>query len=260
MFWKNCSIFHFENSFGKFVKILGIEVQSRKEYWVYLKKNDFNELLEGKEINYALKEYSEEIKEYLVSGKSPIFVDHNNKTPIYKAYVTNAVASSVVFYAMMYLNNMGLTPSQIKSMREKYSLGNLDRLKFTLEDLRESFLNQSAFFLNLYSHMNENDRFETFADNLEQQNKFKEIFRKYNHASDLKKQYNRKIFHIKFECISMRNHYEEEEFHENTGVFTEKKNALTKAQYYMVEMPYLETLGMRVCLHCQYNMLLRVSK
>jgi hypothetical protein len=58
----------------------------------------------------------------------------------------------------------------------------------------------------------------------------------------------------------MRNHYEEEEFHENTGVFTEKKNALTKAQYYMVEMPYLETLGMRVCLHCQYNMLLRVSK
>ncbi len=52
----------------------------------------------------------------------------------------------------------------------------------------------------------------------------------------------------------MRNDYQEEEFHENTGIFTEKKIDTKKAEYYMVEMPYLETLLMRVCKKCESNL------
>ncbi|MFD3393061.1 hypothetical protein U0R10_00365 [Aquirufa sp. OSTEICH-129V] len=253
MFWKSCITNHFENNFGKFVKLAGIEEQSKLMYWVYLKEGDYSLLLSGHSLDQALVGYSSDVLTFLEFGTAPVYIDplSNNKIPCYWAYVTNAVANSIVFYAMMYLNNSGLSPSQIKGLRDKYSLGNLDQNKFTSEELRESFLSQSAFFLNLYSFMNENDRFENFADNLQQQERFGEIFRNYKNADDLKNQYHRKIFHINFECVSMRNNYDEEQFHQNTGVFTEKKNGFKKAQYYLIEKRYLEMLKMRVCKNCK---------
>jgi hypothetical protein len=253
MFWKNCSFIYFENNFGKFVKVFGVEEQSKLNYWVYLKEKDYTLLINGASLDEAIKGYSDEVLDFLECGKAPVHTDPltNSMVPCYKAYVTNAVANSIVFYAMMYLNNSGLTPIQIKGLRDKYSLGNLDQNKFTSDELRDSFLSQSAFFLNLYSFMNENDRFENFADNLQQQERFGEIFRKYKNADDLKNQFHRKIFHVNFECVSMRNNYEEEQFYENTGVFTEKKNDIKKAQYYMLEKRYLEMLKMRVCKNCK---------
>lgn len=165
------------------------------------------------------------------------------------AYVTNAVANSVVFYAMAYLNNKGLSPEEIKVLRLKYSFENINKRFFNMDELKNSFVNQSAFFLNLYKEMNENDRFEHFAENLEQQNRFKEIFKHYNDSISLKRQYNRRIFHNNLECEFMRSDYNEETFHKNTGVFSEKK-ILKDQHYYIIDEEYLNQLNMRLCKIC----------
>jgi hypothetical protein len=170
---------------------------------------------------------------------------HNTKT----AYVTNAVANSVVFYAMAYLNNKGLSPDEIKALRLTYSFENLNKRFFNMNELKNSFVNQTAFFLNLYKEMNENDRFEHFAENLEQQNRFKEIFKHYNDFLSLKGQYNRRIFHNNLECEYMRSDYNEEIFHKNTGVFSEKK-ILKDQQYYVIDEQYLKQLDLRLCKIC----------
>lgn len=165
------------------------------------------------------------------------------------AYVTNASANSVVFYAMVYLNNKGLSPEEIENLRLKYSFENLDKHYFNIDELKHSFVNQSAFFLNLYKEMNENDRFEHFAENLEQQNRFKEVFKNYNDFISLKRQYNRRVFHDNLDCEFMRSDFNEETFHKNTGVFSEEE-ILKNEAYYVVDIEYLTELKMRLCKIC----------
>lgn len=253
MFWKDCSYFHFWNSYGEFVKVQGIETESLSEYWVYITKDQFVKLQEGDIFESVLEGQSEEDIRFLKTGEAPTkLLSASEKIVVHKAYVTNAVANSVVFYALMYLNNMGLSPNQIEGLRRKYRLGNPNHTKFfNVKEIRDSFINQSAFFMNLYSHMNENDRFEKFHKNLEQQKMFNEVFKFYANSEELKKHYDRRIFHNKFECSAMRNDYEEgTEFHLNTGVFAERSLNLQK-DYYIVEMPYLEEIKMRVCRICE---------
>lgn len=252
MFWESCNIFYFNSGTRQFVKISGLEALNSKSHWVYISKDEFIKLQNGTPINIALKNYPLDIREFLISGLAPMSESFFcfERDPLQKAYITNAVANSVVFYAMTYLNNKGLSPNEIKNLRLKYSIANLDNRYFKMEELKTSFINQSAFFLNLYKEMNENDRFENFADNLSQQNRFKEIFRNYNDFNSLKRQYNRSIFHNKLECQFMRSDYEEDTYHKNTGVFTEK--TITKKQnYYTIDRIYLTELKMRICKKCE---------
>lgn len=65
-----------------------------------------------------------DIKEFLISGIAPTknsFIYFDRK-PIQTVFVTNAVANSVVFYAMAYLNNKCLSPNEIKNMRKNIHL------------------------------------------------------------------------------------------------------------------------------------------
>jgi hypothetical protein len=251
MYWEKCKIDFFNSGSQDLVKISGLEVLNKKPYWVYISKKSFINLQNGIPINIALKEYSLIIKEFLIAGFA--IMDNSffifNKEPIQNAFVTNAVANSVVFYAMAYLNNKGLSPTEIKNLRIRYSFENLEKRFFNMEELKHSFVNQSAFFLNLYKEMNENDRFEHFAENLEQQNRFKEAFRNYNDFVSLKRQYNRRVFHDKLECQFMRSDYNEETFHKNTGVFSEKE-LIKNQHYYTVDRVYLYELNMRLCKVC----------
>ena len=98
--------------------------------------------------------------------------------------------------------------------------------------------------------MNENDRFEHFAENLEQQNKFEEVFKNYNNLNSLKQQFNRRVFHDKLECEYMRSDYSEEIFHKNTGVFSEE-GLVKKKHFYSIDRVYLEELKMRLCSYCR---------
>ena len=251
MFWEKCTIDYFISDSKELVKISGLEVLNKKPYWVYITKETFTKLQNGIPLGIALQDYPLEIKEFLISGFAPtnesllVF----EREPIKSAYVTNASANSVVFYAMAYLNNKGLSPMEIQKLRLKYSFENLDKLFFNMDELKQSFVNQSAFFLNLYKEMNENDRFEHFAENLEQQNRFKQVFRNYKDSISLKHQYNRRVFHDKLECEFMRSDYNEETFHKNTGVFSEKE--LVKNQhYFVIDRVYLTELNMRLCKIC----------
>ena len=252
MFWEECNINFVITNSKELVKISGNDVLSKKPFWVYISKEAFKGLQNKTPLNITLKDYSLEIKEFLITGIAP----STNQTFFFKreliqtAFVTNAVANSVVFYAMAYLNNKGLSPAEIKKLRLKYSFENLEGNFFNLEELKCSFINQSVFFLNLYKEMNENDRFEHFAENLEQQNRFKEVFRNYNDFVSLKRQYSRRVFHDKLECKFMRSDYSEEVFHKNTGVFSEKE-MLINQQYFKVDRVYLTELNMRLCKICE---------
>lgn len=251
MFWERCNIGYFNSGTEQFVKISGFEALNRKSYWVYISKDEFIKLQNGIPINIALKKYQIDIREFLISGFAPTSnsIFNFEREPIQNAYVTNAVANSVVFYAMAYLNNRGLSPIEIKNLRLRYSFENLDKRYFKMEELKTSFVNQSAFFLNLYKEMNENDRFEHFAESLGQQNRFKEVFRNYNDIVSLKRQYNRRVFHNKLECQYMRSDYDEETFHKNTEVFTETE-IIKKQNYYTIDRVYLSELKMRLCKVC----------
>lgn len=251
MFWEKCNIGYFNSGSTELVKISGLEVLNNKPFWVYISKEAFDKMQNGVSLGTALKDYSLEIREFLISGCAPTesSIFSFQRVPIQTAFVTNAVANSVVFYAMAYLNNKGLSPTEIKNLRIRYSFKNLEKRFFNMEELKHSFVNQSVFFLNLYKEMNENDRFEHFAENLEQQNRFKEVFRNYNDFISLKRQYNRRVFHDKLECEYMRSDYNEETFHKNTGVFSEKE-IIKKQNYYTVDKVYLIELKMRLCKLC----------
>ena len=251
MFWEKCNIGYFNSGSKELVKISGLEVQNKKPFWVYISKEAFDNIQNGVSLSTALKDYSLEIREFIISGFAPTETSilSFQRDPIQTAFVTNAVANSVVFYAMAYLNNKGLSPTEIKNLRIRYSFENLEKRYFNMEELKQSFVNQSAFFLNLYKEMNENDRFEHFAENLEQQNRFKEVFRNYNDFISLKRQYNRRVFHDKLECQFMRSDYNEETFHKNTGVFSEKE-LIKNQHYYTVDRVYLNELNMRLCKMC----------
>lgn len=254
MYWKLfCKEFVFENQFGSFVKISGPDIITNEEYWTYIKYSDYLAINQGQRFDQIFKDYSQETLNFIVHGKAPTFkcpITSENKIS-HKAYVTNASANSVVFYAGAYLNNMGMSLTQINKLREKYSIGNLQKKYFSPDELQKSFVNQSAFFINLYRFMNEHDRFEHYVEGLDD-DRFKKIFSRYENAGTVKKNYNRRIFHDKFECTSMRNHYDEEEFHSNTGVFIESK-AIKQSQFYIIERSYLENSKMRICEICENN-------
>ena len=251
MYWEKCYIGYFTTGSKELVKISGFEVQNKKPFWVYISKEAFDNIQNGVSLSTALKDYPLEIREFLISGFAPTenSIFSFKRDPIQTAFVTNAVANSVAFYAMAYLNNKGLTPMGIKNLRIKYSFENLENRFFNMKELKESFINQSAFFLNLYKEMSENDRFERFAENLEQQNRFKEVFRNYSNYISLKRQYNRRVYHDKLECQFMRSDYDEETFHKNTGVFSEKE-LIKNQHYYTVDRLYLNGLNMRLCKMC----------
>lgn len=254
MYWKLfCRETVFENQFGTFVKITGPDFKTGEIYWTYIKYEDYLAVHKGLRFVEIFKDYSKETLDFMINGNAPKYIcPVTSKEKIsHKAYVTNASANSVVFYAGAYLNNMGLSLTAITKLREKYTLGNLQNRFFSLDELRESFINQSAFFMNLYKQMNEHDRFENFVAGLDDE-RFKKIFARYESPIDVKRNYNRRIFHDKFECGSMRNHYDEEVFHANTGVFVENK-IVQKSQFYVIEQNYLENLKMRVCKICTNN-------
>ena len=162
------------------------------------------------------------------------------------AFVTNSTANSVCFFAMAFLNDT-LTPWQIQELRNKLTPNNLKNGKFDIEELKSSFLNQSAYFLNIHARLTENDRFSDFASNLEKQGRLQDVFRKYNSAHSVIRHFNRRIFHVNPQCESMLSDYDEDDGHfDNTGVFG--KDLIKK--YYVVKIDFLNKLKMVLCKKC----------
>lgn len=253
MFWEKCKISFFSEANIDYTKIEGQDSIYGQNYWIYLKRDNFDSVLNNTPIHKALSDYPMDVKEFMISGIAPTTdsVFSFKRTLIKNAFVTNAVSNSISFYAMAYLNNQGYSNSQIIAMKEKYQLDS-KKSYFTIQELKSSFENQSIFFLKLYKEMNEDDRFKRFAKNLEANERFKKVFKNYVNSDKLLRHYERKVFHDKIECSFMRSDYDEESYHENTGVFSEKKVSI-KPKYYIVNQNYLEELGMRLCKICLKN-------
>lgn len=190
---------------------------------------------------------------YNVYKNTNLFFRNEPIIPIQKntnlSYVTNATANSIVYYAYKFLKHYNLNDAEIIKLRNQLKIdGNLN-----YSDLFNNFINQSAYFINLYAYMNENDRFEHFTEELSKNGSFNTIFKNSTSHFSLIKQFNRKIFHIDNNCTHIKNDYEEEgKFHLNTGVFSEKKisNDKNKEKVYIVTSDFLEKLGMRMCKIC----------
>jgi hypothetical protein len=165
-------------------------------------------------------------------------------------YVTNATANSIVYYAYAFLKKSIYSDITIMELRKRFSnFGNI-----AYEKLMNDFKNQSAYFLNIYAYMNENDRFEEFANNLENQGNFNKIFKFDSNSFALLKQYNRKIFHLNSKCENITSNYDEDgEYFLNTGVFYKdiiEKEDDKKKPLYVVSKDFLQFLGMRFCKVC----------
>ncbi|MBJ6119016.1 hypothetical protein JAO76_12485 [Pontibacter sp. BT310] len=176
-------------------------------------------------------------------------------------YVTNATASSMARYAMVYLNTQGYTPSQIYKLRKNLSLDNLNSRRFTIEELLLCFEKQSAYFLNLYKEMNENDRFENHLKNLSPHAKALLMLEGHGSIDQIAARFRRQVFHkhvsrykhlpthnLVHQCESIHNDYDENGvFHANTKVFGSNK----ETKFYVVTEDYLKQLGMGLCKNCQ---------
>lgn len=249
----NCRKAVVKCQYGDFIKIQGLDINLLHTYWVYLKLDDYNKIISPKSFNEVMENYPNSTKEFLLNGVAPSYHSKENDTDllIHDGYLTNATANSVVFYANAFLNNSGLSLTTIRNLRSKYSLGNLDLGYFSIDELRKSFLSQSAFFLNIYNYMREHQRFENFVSGLDDK-KFNEIFSNYENSIELKKHYNRKVFHIRLECSAMKKDYNKEKFYPNTGIFAEKI-ASKNSKYVNIEAPFLENLQMTACNYCLEN-------
>jgi len=157
-----------------------------KPYWIYITTHTYSLLLSGASLASITSSISEDTFKFLESG--PDLASDNlteYKGFIQKAFVTNATANTIAYYAFVYLTNLNLSGKQINNLRVKYSLENLGS-SFKEDEIRNSLINQSAFFLNLYKSMNENDRFIKMAESLDK-DKFNRIFRSHDTIDSLRK-------------------------------------------------------------------------
>lgn len=230
MFWKKCKIEHYKTSGKDIVKIIGNDVMTNSPYCVYIRKEHFDMLLSGMGINASLKDYDFETKNFIANGIAPqkdsVFVFE--RKVIRKAYVTNATANSIAFYAWLYL---------IKCTKENKSHNELKTL----------FVAQSKTFLAIYTKLLSN------PDELVKRLNTKEITKYFKDVKtiDIPRQFFRKVYHVNLECDYMRSDFEEGfKFHPNTGVFYENNILNNKNSYYCLDENYLKELGMRQCRKC----------
>lgn len=235
---------------GKFIKFHGKEIRHLRTFWVYIKAKDF---IENKDNTYEIKnllEYPKYVQDFLIKGIAPIYVDEETgETRVnYKVYITNSTANSVVFYTMAFLNN-NFSLKEIKDLRNEYSFNEYIS-NFEFEELRESLIKQSSFFLKLYRLLMQNDRFEYFIDNILSDEKFNSLF-KTRDRNSIKKNFHRKVYHQYLECQSMREDYHLDETFsfQNTGMFAEKSD-LHLTNFYSLDEHYLKKMGMRNCYVC----------
>lgn len=142
-------------------------------------------------------------------------------------FVTNATANSIAKTAAEFLN-LNFSSHQILGLRKKYSLSNLNNNTFTKEELLSEFINQTIYFLNMYSYINSENRLNNF-------------FLSKGWA------YKRKIFHLYHDCPTLYYDYESEEiFYPNSGLFGRDK----LKDIYFLKKYYLIKLGMSQCSDC----------
>ena len=73
--------------------------------------------------------------------------------------VTNATARSICWYVLIYLKESNLSSKRIYEIKSKLNFSDLDSATFSLDDLVKSFTDKNIYFLMLYSHLKEDNRY-----------------------------------------------------------------------------------------------------
>jgi len=162
------------------------------------------------------------------------------------AYVTNATATSIVYYVYNFLNQSGYSETEIADLKKRYTNG-LDDISFAT--LLSDFKSQSAYFLKLTNLISNKEKSDLFGQDTSDMELFNSS--KYKRNIRLKGvQYFRKVFHTSPLCQKIQSDYEEKDGKfRNTGVFSEQL-VIKKPQFYLLQRTFLEKLGMRVCKVC----------
>ena len=151
----------------------------------------------------------------------------------------------MVYYAYTFLKNNGYTDARIAELRNAFSV----KAVLDLKGMLRSFEKESAYFLNLYSYMLEENKFAAFSTQLSTA-RFKQLFKFNNNSGSLIQDFGRRIFHTTPECGSARNDYDDGIRHEaNTGIFFDR--AADSKVVYVLRRPFLQKLGMRACHNCE---------
>lgn len=230
MYWQKCKIEYFKKSGRDWVKLIGRDCITNDPYWVYIAKSKYDMLLQGKGINQSLVGVDFSIKNFLANGIAP---KTRNFFPFERqvkklAYITNATANSVAFYAWLYIS---------KCTKEK----------ITQDCLKEMFLKQSEKFIAIYTKLLHNP--DELINNLNKQ-EYHQFFKDVS-IVDIPKHFFRKVYHVTLECESMRSPFEEDnKYFANTGVFFEN-NLMNGTTYYCLDEQYLKELGLRQCKMCE---------
>jgi len=191
----------------------------------------------------CLREEGLEKKEIEFEAKS--FKENENLV-----YITNATSQSVVYYAYVFLKSAKLSDDDINRLRKHFSYKDSSNIDF--KKIKENFINQSIYFLELYNYMFYRDRFKLFYESLSD-DEWNQLFNRDQNFAN-KRTYPRWIYHLDFNCSNIRNNYNEEGvFHPNSGVFFEEEKANQVYNAYLLEKNFLDQLGMRTCLICQSN-------
>ena len=165
------------------------------------------------------------------------------------AYITNATAKSVVYYAYLYLKHNKIQELEILKLINECSKN--DKLDFN--KLKDKFLYQAASFISLYDYLKSNNRFQNFIESNINSGGIEEIveFWETKKKNFLPKFY-RQIFHERKDCENITSHYNEKDgFYKNTNIFALEE----KGQFntYIVTKAFLLKLGMRICSTCQVS-------
>ena len=160
------------------------------------------------------------------------------------AYITNATAKTVVYYAYMFLKHCGYTDFRVAALRSELSIDS----KAGLKGMLRSFEKESAYFINLYLYMREENRFAEFTNSLSV-DVFKRLFKFNENAESLNLYFDRRIFHVAPKCNAARKDYDDGiKYEANTGIFLDGVD--DSKGTYIIRRTFLQQLGMRACLRC----------
>ena len=170
--------------------------------------------------------------------------------------VTNATARSICWHIIVYMREKkNLSPDRIVEIKEKLNFHDIDDSPFEIDDLIKSFQEKNIYFLMLYSHLKEENRYLNLLNNLNNNQRLSNYFpnRGINEIYD--DYQNRRIYHSSIFCKWITNDYiDENRIALNTGIYA--NNYLSKnASYYKIDEDYLQKLNLEECNICTNNIL-----
>jgi hypothetical protein len=157
------------------------------------------------------------------------------------------------------MREQNLSKERISEIKQKLNFKNVNDLTFDIDDFVKSFNDKNIYFLELYKHLRDENRYLNFLNSLNTHGRLSSFFPRFNDVSSVYNDYkNRRIYHSSIFCKWITNDYVDETRTElNTGIYA-NDFLQKKASYYKIDEDYLQELHLKECNICE-NILMRSS-